>query len=347
MVFSQRELAFAQRFPFSSVAKRVLQEYSFDLNKAPANVIKRAALMLSAAAKGKAYHQDFLENAPDLLIQEIQAFPIAKILVSAIDRFDLFERFSELVAQSTFFYLTNDKNRREALLELAQDLQVDFEVQENEFFFVSVSLPAFLAAGFKEDFMKLVNQPVEDGMVFLPENDFARFLSEVAREKTRQSLPVDLQNIPPILLSVARQLKEQLSFRQKTAFSFAISENTNPNAFPPCMAKLYAELLEGQNVNHAGRFNIATFLVAVGMPTRQIVDLFKKTPNFDEKVTRYQVERIAGKGKARYAPSSCAKMRSYNLCVANCPVSHPIQFYQNELKKSSKPVAENVPEPVQ
>lgn len=336
-MLSHQELVFAQRFPFSNAAKKVLQRHSFELEKTPEPVIKRAALMINAAAKGKEYRQEHLENSPELLLQEIQAFPIAKILVSAVNRFDLFDRLAESVSKATFFYLTNEKKQREVLLELASDLGVEFEVHDGENFFCRIPVSAFLKAGFKEDFMKLVNQPIERGMVFLAENDFARFLSETAAEKTRQSLPVDLKHVPAGLLRVGQQLKEQLVFREQKAFSFAALGSVNPNAFPPCMAKLYQELLEGKNVNHPGRFNAATFLVAVGMPTAQIVELFKKTPNFDEKITRYQVERIAGKGKAKYSPSSCAKMRSYNLCVANCPVSHPLQFYEREAKRQLRP----------
>lgn len=335
-MFSRQELVFCQRFPFSNAAKRVLQQHSFELEKTPEPVIKRAAMMINAAAKGKEYFQEHLQNSPELLVQEIQAFPVTKILVSGINRYDLFDRLAEAIAKSTFFYLTNEKKRREVLLELASDLGIEFELNDNEAFFCRVPLSAFLKAGFKEDFMKLVNQPVERGWVFLAENDFARFLSETAREKTRDSLPVNLKNVPNNLVKVAQQLKEQLVFREKKTFSFEAMGTANPNAFPPCMAKIYQELLEGKNVNHPGRFNMATFLVAIGMPTKRVVDLFRKTPNFDEKVTQYQVERIAGKGKAKYSPSSCAKMRAYNLCVANCPVSHPIQFYQREQKRATR-----------
>jgi DNA primase large subunit len=337
-MLSHEELVFAQHFPFSNAAKRVLQQHSFELEKTPKGVIERAAILISRSAKGMDYIQKDLTNSPELLVQETQAFPIAKILVSAINRFDLFDRLAETISKATFFYLTNEKKPREAMLELAYDLGTEFEPDERNGFFCRIPVSSFLKAGFREEFMKLVNQPVEHGTVFLGENDFARFLSETSREKIRQSLPVDLKHVPNNLAAVSRQLKEQLVFREKKSFSFESFGSTDPNSFPPCMAKLYQELLEGKNVNHPGRFNAATFLVAIGMPIPQIVELFRKTPNFDEKITRYQVERIAGKGKAKYSPSSCAKMRSYGLCVANCPVSHPLQFYQREMK--NKPSSE-------
>lgn len=335
-MFSNKELVFAQQFPFSQAAKRVLMENSFSLEKTPESVIKRAALMCSASAKGEQYIQEHLSNSPELLVQEIQAFPVVKIFLSAINRFDLFDRFAELIANSAFFYLTNAKKREEALLELANDLNVKFELHSGELFFVRISVMDFLQAGFKEDFMKLVNQPVENGMVFLPENDFARFLSEIAREKIRESLPADIKGVPKTLLDISRQLKEQLVFRQKKAFSMAFAGKASPTAFPPCIAKLYDDLVEGKNVNHAGRFNVTTFLVAIGMPAEQIINLFRKTPNFSEKLSRYQVKRIAGNGKPKYASSSCTKMRSYGLCNAHCQVSHPLQFYEKELKNKLK-----------
>lgn len=343
-MFSHQELAFAQRFPFSNTAKKVLQEHSFELAKTPEEVIKRAALMISASVQQKEYRQEHLANSPDLLLQEIQAFPISKILLSSLNRFDLYTHFSELTAKSTFFYLSNDKKQREVMLELAADLETAFELEEKSDFFVRIPVLSFLKAGFREEFMKLVNQPVESGWVFLTENDFARFLSEIAREKTRSSLPVSLNSVPANLLKIAGQLKEQLVVREKKKFAFAPTGPVELEAFPPCMACIYRDLVDGKNVNHAGRFNIATFLVAIGMPAGEIVELYRKTPNFDEKISRYQVERIVGKGKARYFPSSCAKMRDYNLQQPDCPclhekgISHPLQAYRRE-HNQKKPVA--------
>jgi len=97
---------------------------------------------------------------------------------------------------------------------------------------------------------------------------------------------------------------------------------------PPCIEKLIQDLQHGENLPHFARFALAAFLVNAGWSVDQIVDLFRNAPDFDEKVTRYQVEHIAGKrgGGRRYVPPACERMRQEGLCVANCGISNPIEW---------------------
>ncbi|MBS3061101.1 MAG: hypothetical protein J4215_00800 [Candidatus Diapherotrites archaeon] len=334
-MFSIDELRFASKFPFSATSRQVLKLNGFELNRVPAQVLKKAVLLIVFAQKPhkKAEYEKFFSErqigSSDLLLTDVQAFPVAKILLSAMNQPEFFDRFADLFARQTFFYLSLESNK-ETLLGLANEMNSKAHPSSKQGFFAQVALTDFLEANFREDFMKLVNQQLDSGTIFLNRNDFCRFLSELSRERVASSLPVSLENVPKNFVDVSRQLKEQLAFRKRQEFDFKSLGSVDQDAFPPCMAKIYSELLAGQNVNHPGRFNLATFLVAIGMPTDQIVDAFKGAPNFDEKVTRYQVERIAGHGKAKYSPSSCAKMREYELCVANCPVTHPLQFYRNQ-----------------
>lgn len=339
-MFTPEELRFCVRFPFSNAAKGVLEKHSFDLQKTPPDVVQKAArLVLFSQKPGKKAEREkfFRERvvaSSDLLLTEIQAYPIAKILVSATGQEDFSDRFSDLVAKQVFFYLTLEENS-EVLFNLSNELSAAAVASRKTGFFAEVSLLDFLKAEFREDFMKLVNQKLDHGIVLLDRNDFCRFLSELAREQVAASLPVSLEHVPSGLLSVAKKLRDELSFRKKLDLNLPQNLSLDLDAFPPCMAKIFSDLNAGQNVNHPGRFNIATFLVAVGMPPDSIVDLFRKAPNFDEKVTRYQVERIAGHGKPSYSPSSCSKMREYDLCVANCPVKHPMEFYRRNHRESN------------
>jgi DNA primase large subunit len=92
-------------------------------------------------------------------------------------------------------------------------------------------------------------------------------------------------------------------------------------------------------------------MVAAGMPTEQIIDLYKNTPNFDRKVTSYQVTRLAGKqGGTKYSSSSCSKMQEYNLRLPECPcntgrIKHPMQHYQRLALKEMKQGKTAAPSP--
>jgi len=107
---------------------------------------------------------------------------------------------------------------------------------------------------------------------------------------------------------------------------------------PPCIERLIKELQHGENLSHFARFTLATFLIHAGWTTiDQIVDLFRNAPDFDEKVTRYQVEHLAGKrGGKKYDPPSCARIRQEGLCVADCGVRHPLELLRRRQGNSEQ-----------
>jgi DNA primase large subunit len=75
-------------------------------------------------------------------------------------------------------------------------------------------------------------------------------------------------------------------------------------------------LERGDNLSHAGRFCIATFLHRAGASFETIVDAFRGAPDFDESVTRYQVEHITlHDGGRGYEPPECDTLRSHGLCA--------------------------------
>ncbi|HEY6238906.1 MAG TPA: hypothetical protein VIZ68_06970, partial [Thermoplasmata archaeon] len=93
---------------------------------------------------------------------------------------------------------------------------------------------------------------------------------------------------------------------------------------------------------------LAAFLHRVGADAETIVDAYRGAPDFDESVTRYQVEHITTKDGGRgYEPPECETLRSHGLCfragdpTAREPVDrarddrcfdaalrHPIQYYR-------------------
>jgi len=103
---------------------------------------------------------------------------------------------------------------------------------------------------------------------------------------------------------------------------------TTAHEDPPCMKAILDALKAGENLPHTARFAITTYLLKRGWDVEQIVDLFRNAPDFNEKITRYQVQHIAGKvgGRKEYAVPSCKTMREWGLCIANCGVKNPLQY---------------------
>ena len=329
-MFSVNELRFAQKYPFTGTAKRVIAESGLTLDAIPENVLARASAMVSSAFSGHDYSPR-IETSAELLRNEILAFPVSKILVSLINRLELYRRFVQMFSHSVFRGLEAEKDG--VVFDMASELGIKFDLPDSRDFFAQVALADYLRPDLEDVNAKLVNQKVAGGMVFLARPEFARLISIIAAQELKASLPVDVKSAPRAMKAAAESLDREFAQAVRKQFSKSDFGAVAPEAFPPCMAKIYAELLNGVNVTHSGRFAIATFLASIGMPAEKIVDAFRPTPNFSERVTRYQVERIAGKGGQSYSAPSCDKMRSYSLCVANCPVSHPVQFYGIELGK--------------
>jgi DNA primase large subunit len=90
-------------------------------------------------------------------------------------------------------------------------------------------------------------------------------------------------------------------------------------------------LADGDNLSHAGRFLLATFLLARGHPISDIVPYFEKAPDYKKSVTLYQLEHLAGKsGKSTaYRCQSCQKLKTLGLCheTPECAgIVNPLQF---------------------
>lgn len=342
--FSISELRYAKNYPFSSAAKRIVRESGFSLGDLPEQIVERSKSMVAAAFSEQEYNPR-IENSAELLVNEVLAVPTAKIIVSIINRLELYRKFSQLIVDSVYSSAIGEKD--ETLLKLAFELGMKFYLPETGLNFAGLSLADYLRADFNNASMKLVNQKVVSGRVLLSRNEFARLVSLVAGQEIRKSLPVPLKNIPEKFAGAAKQLEAEFTATVRKNFSRADFGKVEPESFPPCMSKIYSELLAGIKAGHSARFAFATFLHSIGVDQEKIVDMYRATPNFNEKVTRYQVERIVGKSGKGYSSPSCDKMRSYNLCVANCPVVHPVQFYRREVFRNDaekKNVVEEVQE---
>lgn len=329
---SIEELKFAQRYPFSKIALNVRRSIDLPIKELPEELISRAKSIILAAASGK-FSDPKIVTSRDLLEQEVLAFPVARMLLSAIRDEELYSKFARTIATSTLEHLQSEKT--ETLTELASDLEIQFTLEDNTPYFAKIPLTNYLNNKFKQDFMRLQHQPLAEGNVFLVRHNFMRMIAESAYTSITNSLPIPKEKITPQIRSAGYAIKDQITSKRRAEFK-EISEKLAPEHFPPCIAEMYKALAEGANLPHNERFALVTFLVAAGMPPRQITELFKNTPNFNRKTTEYQVSRIAGHGGTKYSPFSCSTMKSNSICNADCSVKHPLQYYRNKLQRGSK-----------
>lgn len=331
------QLLFAQHFPFTNAAKKIVKDQDLSLENLPEPVVERAELMVRHAFLGKEYVPNL--QVSELLLYEILAFPVAKILISFVNDQSLFKSFSTMVAKSGYEFLASEKVKGKTAVALASDLGLEFDFPEQENFFVSMPLNQFLSIPVNEDSLKLVNQFVSKGIVSLDTNAFFRFLRQKSFSIVLSSLPVPVKGLPKKLEAIAKNLKMASKEREQKLFKDVFKGKASPSSFPPCISSLYGQLASGQKLPHMANFTLATFLNSVGMPTVQMLALFKKAPNFNERTASYQLDRVA---KQNYSPPSCDKIKSYGYCPdATCRAKHPLSFYRRELEKNKQAEEKN------
>jgi len=186
---------------------------------------------------------------------------------------------------------------------------------------------------------KLVNRPLANGNVYLTRNEAARLLSEEIRKHVEQRLNVeDLPAFPPKIAEIAEKIKkltlERIGETEMEGFPKEISEK----AFPPCVNALYQAFTSGRHLSHVGRFTLTSFLVNIGMPSEKVIELFRGVSDFNERMTRYQVEHIAGEkgSRTRYIPPMCDTLKTHGVCANPdelCRrIHHPLNYYRRKTK---------------
>ncbi len=342
------QLQYARRYPFSQQGKNVLKQLAPNMEQLNEGVFLRAfELAIVALTSNGKQQQAFISSHlkqrelsyEEFLVQDVIAFPIAKILLSFQRNPSAFERFAGLMGDLTFEYLVNEKEKLSNFLDLAQGLKLRVDLRQEEHLqWIAIPLTQYIAFPLRDAQLHLVNQRVDKGFIILDINAACRWLAEVAHAQILASLPVDTKGLPSVFEEKASQLQQKLREIQTTQAKAVALGVVNIQAFPPCMDKLYSDLSSGVNLPHMARFDLATFLVNIEMPHPDIITLFSKAPNYDERTTRYHVDNLSGKTSGKkYSAPSCAKVREHGLCISRtCNVMHPLQFYTRESNPSTR-----------
>ena len=115
----------------------------------------------------------------------------------------------------------------------------------------------------------------------------------------------------------------------------------NQMLFPPCIKEYLVEMRDGVNLPHMARFTLTSFLHKIGMKNEDIMALFRTAPDFNERLTEYQVNHVTGQSSGtEYSPPKCEVLRSNHLCYWGedklCHqewLRHPLQYYMIKNRK--------------
>lgn len=274
---------------------------------------------------------------------EILSYPVAIILAVATKNVFIQKRYALAEAKQAFEDLKSETKER--ILILVQDF--GWKLRENDNskipYEFSLSVIDYIrnAAHLRDKKWKLVNRSLSRGQVYLTGNETARLLSEEIRRHVEGRLETrDLPTFPSSIIETVEKIKRLSSQKVGENEMEGFPESVVHEAFPPCIDALYQAFTSGRHLSHIGRFTLTSFLVSIGMPSEKVIELFRNVSDFKERMTRYQVEHIAGEkgSRTKYIPPKCETLKTHGVCMKPnefCErIHHPLTYYRRKTKIS-------------
>ena len=326
------------KYPFLADSGRYLKEQGFTLEQFGTDPDLRVFVDLAldriqAAADGaifKPVQAADSASADTVLPREVFSFLLAVVFLKLGGMHTLIRRFALAEARRAEKFLERDltdvsDQRRDAFAtRLIHDLFSVTVSKQDDSFALPVSDYITHSINFHEREWKLINRKVEGGLVLLTPHETVRLLrKELGSYIASKILSARAPEMSP---SFQGPVDKLVTLAKR--FSTAPVVSTE---FPPCIKHGIAVLERGENLPHSGRFMLATFLLGRGQSIEQIAPLFKNAPDYNEKVTLYQLNHLAGAtgSGTKYSCPSCEKLRGQNLCFAipECDnIINPLRF---------------------
>ena len=222
-------------------------------------------------------------------------------------------------------------------------MHLDFDVEREIF---SVPFDTFIRNNTRisGEKYRLSYQPVNKGTVYANRDVVIKIAREFfVKSAFRTVENISMNDVVDVFepyadfISSMRILYDQLKSSRKVDLGAVDSTK-----FPPCIREYISEMKSGVNLPHLARFTLVSFLHKTGMTSGEIIELFKTAPDYNEKMTVYQVNHVTGEiSGTEYSPPKCAVLKSNHLCYMGedtlCNqewLRHPLQYYQIKKKHS-------------
>jgi DNA primase large subunit len=296
-------------------------------------ILKRAEERVNEALINRRINRN--TKKPEL---EILSFPVALLIVIATENSFIKKRYALAEAKQASSDLAGEQ--KEKILKVAQDFDWKIKITPKETYDspleFTMSFTDYLrnSAHLHDKKWKLTNSILSHGSVYLNKRDVVRLLEEEIRRRVEKRLDVKLQKCPPELGLIAERVKKLASEVSGESETEELPKVVVEAAYPPCINALFETAKSNHHLSHIERFTLTSFLVNIGMSSDKVNELFKTFSDYNERLTLYQIEHIAGeRGSAtRYTPPQCSLLQTHGVCKNRddlCRgIYHPLAYYK-------------------
>jgi DNA primase large subunit len=269
--------------------------------------------------------------------EEISSFAAALILVIATKSSWIKKRYALAVAKTAHVQLLRENKGK--IFTIARDF--DWDLGQGSFgkdFHLGFSYYLKNAAHMHGSEWKLVNQIMDKGRVYLNQDKVVRLLQEEVKSRVEKRLDVsEIKNLPEEIVTIAdrlTKLAQDIMGQEIEEMPKAVVQA----AFPPCINALYSDAAQAHHLSHIGRFTLTSFMVNIGITPEGLNEMFKTFSDYNERLTRYQIEHIAGErgSGTKYTCPQCSVLQTHGVCKNRddlCRwIYHPLQYYKKKQK---------------
>ncbi len=357
LALGQDEIA---KYPFLADAGQYLKDQGFSLEQFGSDpdfkqLIEKAYERIRVAVDGKIYKSDLdgdHVSKEAALPREVFSFLLAVVLLKLSSTHTLIKRFAmqesrraEKLLEDTLKISNNpsgsvlltdeQKSQRDVAAQIIKEIsnveisKPEEKEEENytsgqDEWLVTVSDYLKRSIQFHEREWKLVNRKVENGKVYLSSHQTIRLIRKELGKYI--DLKISKAKTPEMTPGFEDSVNKLISLAKKF-----VTFTVDTGEYPPCIKHASEVLEKGENLPHSGRFMLATFLLSKGQTVQQIAPLFKNAPDYNEQVTLYQLNHLAGSSGSgtQYSCPSCDKLKTQDLCFATSEcdnIINPLQF---------------------
>jgi len=329
-------------YPFLPQAIPYVQSLDIDLGELSTSpvfddIIPYSVKTIKDAIRG-VLEREYVEDPTESDIR-LLSYPITRILLSRLDDQRLMHRYAVSESKAA---RENLKRENEPLVMLIAESMNIHPKPGKTGFTLHFTEYVRIAHRMKERRWKLTNRDLHKGYVNVQRDELIRLIEERIRERVMENMPVLVsEGVCRYLEPYIEEIRETLLKKGRWDENIEFGE-IEMECFPPCIAHTIKSVQTGVNMPHSTRFALTSFLLAIGMNTDMVIEIFGSSPDFNAEKTRYQIEHIAGPAGNRYTPPSCATMETFGNCTGKnrlCDkISHPLNYYRRKtwLEKRKK-----------